>query len=257
MIEINRDGIRETRESQGAYDALYARAFSGEQTGQTPSRYLWLMELVDGHRSDRGATTPSRRPTLLDVSSGNGYLLQAADQHGWRAMGLELSPVGIRQTALRASGTPVVCGDAEALPFAVGAFDCVTNIGSVEHYRHPAQSVAEMARVLAPDGLALILVPNAYGLVGNIQYVWRHGDVFLDEQPIQRYGTRGAWQRLLEANGLRVERVVGYDREWPRTWADFRHLLRRPLKLVRAALGRLIPVNLADSLVFLCRRAAP
>ena len=111
-----------------------------------------------------------------------------------------------------------------------------------------------MARVLKPDGLALILVPNAYGLFGNILHVWRHGDVFVDVQPLQRYATRGWWTRLLEENGFSVVRVHRYERELPRTWADFRWHLTHPGKLLRALLGPLVPLNFTDSFVFLCAR---
>lgn len=243
MIEIFRDPVQTPQDSQAVYDALYARHFTGVRTGQVPSRYLWLLSLLKAHRGAR----------LLDVSSGNGYLLKAAVEHGLWTVGLELSPIGIRESRERAPQAPVICGDAEHLPFANRSFDLVTNIGSLEHYLHPESSVAEMARVLKPGGLALILVPNAYGLVGNIQHVWRHGDVFIDDQPVQRYATRGAWARLLEENGLKVERVIGYEREIPRTWPDFKWLAMRPLKLLRALLAPLMPVNLADSLIFFCR----
>jgi len=244
MIEIHRDAIAALRDSQDAYDALYARHFTGVWTGQTPSRYLWLLSLLKARTGQ----------TLLDVSCGNGYMLQAAGEHGLLAFGLEISEVELAEARERAPDAALVCADAERLPFAQEAFDLVTNIGSLEHYLHPTLSVAEMARVLKPDGLALVLLPNAYGLVGNIQHVWRHGDVFVDAQPLQRYATRRAWARLLEENGLRVARVVGYDRELPRTWQDLFWLLRRPLKLLRALLSPLIPVNLADCFVFLCRK---
>lgn len=244
MIEIYRDAIEAARDSQEAYDVLYTRHFTGAWTGQTPSRYLWLLSLLKARPGQ----------TLLDVSCGNGFMLQAACEHGLRTYGLELSAVGLKEAEARAPEARRVCADAEHLPFADEAFDWVTNIGSLEHYLHPVLSVAEMARVLKPDGLALVLLPNAYGLVGNIQHVWRHGDVFVDAQPLQRYATRRAWQRLLEANGLCVARVVGYDRELPRTWPDLLYLLRRPLKLLRALLSPLIPLNLADCFVFLCRK---
>lgn len=243
MIEIFRDPVKTPQESQGAYDALYARHFTGVRTGQVPSRYLWLLSLLKARPGQ----------WLLDVSSGNGYMLKAAADHGLKAFGLELSLVGILESRERAPSAPAICGDAEHLPFASHMFDFVTNIGSLEHYLHPPLSVAEMARVLKPGGLALILVPNAYGLVGNVKHVWRHGDVFIDDQPVQRYATRNAWARLLEGNGLVVERVIGYERELPRTWPDFMWLAMHPLKLLRALLAPLMPTNLADSLIFFCR----
>ena len=242
MIEIQRDQIAEIGESERAYDRLYEADFSGWWTGQIASRYLWLVGLL--------RPRPGKR--LLDVSCGNGYMLKAAAQSGLATYGLDISPVGIRQAGQLAPGVPAVCGDAEKLPFPNNWFDYVTNIGSLEHYLHPEQGVREMARVLRPEGTGLVLVPNAFSVFGNIPYVWRHGDVFVDDQPIQRYATREWWARLLEGNGLTVNRTVGYDRELPRTWPDLKWQLTHPTKLFRALISPLIPVNLAESFVFVC-----
>jgi len=247
MIEINLEQVGDSQASQGVYDRLYNQAFSGVKTGQVHSRYIWLLGLLSpkaGHR-------------LLDVSCGNGYLLRAAMRKHLEAWGLEISQVGLGQASVMAPGSSLICGDAEKLPFASDSFDYVTNIGSVEHYINPAASVAEMARVLKPQGLALVLVPNAYGLVGNILHVWRHGDVFVDVQPLQRYATRGWWTRLLQTNGLSVLRTFRYERELPRTWEDLRWQFAHPAKLLRALLSPLVPINLTDSFVFLCARRGP
>jgi hypothetical protein len=99
-------------------------------------------------------------------------------------------------------------------------------------------------------------VPNAYGLLGNIAYVWRQGEIFDDGQPLQRYATRRTWEALLERGGLRVERTLGYgELEFPRTARDALWLVARPHKLVRYLLTPLIPTNLANDFVFICGRA--
>ena len=244
MIEINLDRVSNAAASRRAYDRLYGQSFSGTWTGQMDSRYLWLVSLLRARPGQR----------LLDVSCGNGYLLRAALRKRLDVWGLELSEVGLQQAGEMASGASLICANAETLPFASASFDYVTNIGSLEHYLHPSTSVSEMARVLKPEGLALVLVPNIYGLLGNVLYVWRHGDVFVDVQPLQRYATRGWWTRLLEQNGLFVARTLRYERELPRTWTDLRWHLAHPAKLLHALLSPLVPLNLADSFVFLCRR---
>jgi len=243
MIEIHREKITHVTDSERVYDRLYEEEFSGWWTGQVASRYLWLVGLLRARPGQR----------LLDISCGNGYLLKAAEQKQLKAYGLDISEVAISQARHLAPDAPAVCGDAEVLPLPSDWFDFVINIGSLEHYLHPESSVVEMARVLKPTGIAMILVPNAYSLFGNIRYVWRHGDVFVDDQPLQRYATRNWWMRLLEENGLRVTKTLRYERELPRTWTDFKRQLRRPTKLLRALLSPLVPLNLSDSFVFLCK----
>jgi hypothetical protein len=92
-------------------------------------------------------------------------------------------------------------------------------------------------------------------LLGNIQYVWRTGDIFDDGQPLQRYATRRAWERLLTDGGLSIEKVLGYGEvDFPRTSQDLIYLIKKPHKIVRYMLSAVIPLNLMNQLVFICTR---
>ena len=99
------------------------------------------------------------------------------------------------------------------------------------------------------------MLPNAFGLFGNITHVLRHGEVYDDGQPLQRYATRASWERLLQYNGLIPDRVIGYEREAPRTLDDLRWFLRRPSKIARLLLSRFVPINLGNILIFVCHKA--
>lgn len=240
-IEI-RHTVTEDAE-QRAYDEIY----SDRGLQQRASLYLWFLDQVLRH-----APPPAR---LLDVSCGEGDFLRFARHAGYVAAGLDFSLAAL-QTLDRRGGSaiPAVAANAQGLPFADASFDVVTNLGSLEHYFDPAQGVREMARVLRPGGTAVVLLPNAYGLFGNILHVLRHGEVFDDGQPLQRYATRGSWQRLLADHGLATRRVLVLERAAPRTAADLAWMLRRPHTFVRVLLGGLVPVNLGDLLVFICDR---
>jgi ubiquinone/menaquinone biosynthesis C-methylase UbiE len=229
-------------ESSRNYDELHAVGY----LRQRDSFYRWLVSLLHARRGQ----------TLLDVSCGQGPLVHFALKAGLRAVGLDLSPSAIAIAARQVPSALISVADAEQLPYADNTFDYATNIGSIEHYFHPHLAVREMARVLHPDGLALILLPNTFGLLGNVLHVWRRGDVFDDGQPLQRYGTYAQWRRLLELNGLYVAKTIKYEREWPRTWEDLLWYMMRPYKLGRALLTPLIPTNLTSHLVFLCRKTS-
>ena len=98
-------------------------------------------------------------------------------------------------------------------------------------------------------------LPNAFGLLGNIRYVWATGDIFDDGQPLQRYATRRTWENLLDEAGLQVTKTLGYGEvEFPRNSRDALHMLKRPRKMLRFAFNALIPLNLMNQLVFLCSR---
>jgi len=240
MIEIRH--VADRGDAQAAYDGLYA----GHGI-DNPVRHLeHLLDLIDARPGQR----------LLDVACGEAGLVRVARARGLTAQGVDLSPVAL--AAGRRGGLPtgvLAVADGQALPFPDRCFDRVTNIGSLEHYADPLAGVAEMARVLAPGGRAAILVPNTFGLRWSVLHAWRHGDVHDDGQPIQRYATRGQWQRLLEAGGLIVERVVGSENQddLPASGRDIGVLLRHPSRLL-IPLARWVPVDMASMLIFVCGR---
>jgi hypothetical protein len=109
--------------------------------------------------------------------------------------------------------------------------------------------------VLQPGGRAYVLLPNTFSLTYNIWIALRQGRTHVDEQPIQRYAARREWQQLLEDNGLSIMRVLKFERERPRTWADLYHHLRHPKALLRLLASPFVPLNLAHCFVFVCGKA--
>jgi hypothetical protein len=87
-----------------------------------------------------------------------------------------------------------------------------------------------------------------------VAHVLRYGEIYDDGQPLQRYASRSSWEQLLSANGLVVERAMGYDLEAPRTLPDLMWLLRRPWKILHLLIAMFLPVNLGAHLVFVCRK---
>ncbi len=241
LIELRSSKVETSTDCLSAYDQLH------EQGGlqQRDSFYKWLLSLLP--------LCPEKQ--LLDISCGRGKLLHFAKEARLKTTGIDLSPAAVFATSLLVPRSNLTVANAENLPFKKDLFHYVTNIGSLEHYFNPARAIKEMTRVMAPTGLALVLLPNTFGFLGNIFHVWRTGDVFDDGQPLQRYGTPLQWSTLLQENGLRVIRVIKYEREFPRTWRDGCWYLWHPHKLVRVFLSFLIPVNFASFLVYLCQKA--
>lgn len=238
-LEIRR--IAPDYDSGRAYDELY----TDTSLAQIESFYLWLMERLSLPMSG----------TLLDVSCGSGEVVRLAAKRGLRAVGVDISEVAARaaQRNVQPSGLIAVSAG-EHLPFPEAGFDFVTNIGSLEHFMDPALGVREMARVLRPGGRAFVLVPNTFSLLTNVWIAFRTGRTSADEQPIQRYGARADWMRLLETNGLAVRRTTKYERPWPRVAADWGYYLRRPKEMLRLLAAPWVPLNLAFCFLFMCER---
>jgi ubiquinone/menaquinone biosynthesis C-methylase UbiE len=93
--------------------------------------------------------------SLLDVGCGTGAASRLAASVVRSVVGVDLSGAMIDEAIELGTGLDNVrfqLADAEALPFADGAFTAVLCSNSFHHYPEPARAVAEMARVLAPGG---------------------------------------------------------------------------------------------------------
>jgi SAM-dependent methyltransferase len=101
---------------------------------------------------------PGERVLDLACGTGNAALLAAAA--GARVTGLDSAErlVGAARARAAAEGADAdfVVGDALALPFADATFDAVVSVFGVIFAPDPARALAEIVRVLAPGGRALL-----------------------------------------------------------------------------------------------------
>lgn len=115
--------------------------------------------------------TPKADDRILDVGCGAGWFLEkiarkyAAAQLPAILVGAEASVAQGKMAAARLSRLPhgaglAVLGNAEALPFADATFDQVTCSESLAQIRNPGRALAEMTRVLRPDGQLWLSVPS-------------------------------------------------------------------------------------------------
>lgn len=239
LLEITLRNVN--TDSRIAYDELY----KGFDLSQIKSFYLWLIEKIQ--LPDHGR--------LLDVSCGAGEVVKLASEQGIETVGVDISETVAHIAQQKVGINSNICvSEGENLPFPNKSFDIVTNIGSLEHYNNPARGVQEMARVLKPGGNAHILVPNIFSLLTNIWFAFRTGGLSIDDQPIQRYGTRSDWILLLEKNGLHVKRTIKYERPWPQTIDDWDYYLHEPKEMLRLLATPFIPINLAFCFLFTCKK---
>ncbi|NLE76978.1 MAG: class I SAM-dependent methyltransferase [Chloroflexi bacterium] len=192
------------------------------------------------------------QPRLLDVGCGAGYLLDAGRALGWSVQGVELSPYAARQ-AQETLGLPVVQGDLQSAGLPPGSFDLVVMRELLEHVEEPLALLQEARRVLRPQGLLWVQVPN--DLEGLRMRLFR--PVWWLIPPLHlTYFTRETLAAMLERAGFGVAawRTWGslgrdlwmiWGARWPGLrrregeprWADWgKRLLRRSLELACAPL---------------------
>ncbi len=150
---------------------------------------------------------PNRSPRILDVATGTGRmplaLLRYAGFSG-QITGADLS-MKMLAVALAKTDSPrvdFVCAPAERLPFLDGQFDVVTCLEALEFMTDSRSALAEMARVLKPNGVLLT--------TNRLTTKWMPG----------RRWSPGQLQEILEAVGftkVEFERwQVDYDKIWAR-----------------------------------------
>lgn len=90
---------------------------------------------------------------VLDLGCGTG--------HSWtELLPRETVGVDIAPEALTGQERETRQADMRALPFVQDSFDSVVSIQSIEHVPDPQRVLAEVVRVLRPEGRAILVTPN-------------------------------------------------------------------------------------------------
>jgi ubiquinone/menaquinone biosynthesis C-methylase UbiE len=107
---------------------------------------------------------------VVDIGCGPGTAVREARRRGATATGVDPAAVMLRVARLlsRGSGTAWAPGAAEALPLDDAVATVVWSLATVHHWQDVAQGLAEVRRVLQPDGRFLVAerrtTPEAKGL---------------------------------------------------------------------------------------------
>jgi SAM-dependent methyltransferase len=125
------------------------------------------------------AAFPQRAPNslrILDVGCGNGsQLALPLARTGFRVHGIDTDKRSIEHARHLAQGTDnaeFVCGRVEDLA-ASETFDVVLLSEVLEHMTNPRDLLADSARLMSPDGILIVTVPNGYGEFEMDSWVFR------------------------------------------------------------------------------------
>ena len=125
--------------------------------GAAYERYMGIWSQLAGEAFIDWLQVPEGR-RWLDVGCGNGAFTELFVQRCAPASVAGIDPAeGMLEFArgrAQLAGANIRCGDAMALPFAPDSFDVAVMPLVIFFVPEPARGVAEMARVLAPGGLA-------------------------------------------------------------------------------------------------------
>ncbi len=113
------------------------------------ARYRWAGAWVEGMR-------------VLDAGCGLGYgSAMLAERSPASLVGLDLSAEALERARQElGEAVQLVTGDIRELPFESDSFDLVVCFEVIEHVERQERALAELRRVLAPQGTLLISSPN-------------------------------------------------------------------------------------------------
>lgn len=103
-----------------------------------------------------------RDRNVLDVASGEGYGAAQLAQVARLVVGVEYAAATVRNAAANFP-RPNLCfvhGDARSLPLSEASIDVVTSFETIEHFDRQEDFVAEVRRVLQPDGCFIVSTPD-------------------------------------------------------------------------------------------------
>ena len=135
----------------------------------------------------------------LDIGAAGGGNTRVLRDLGWTPVAMEYGPDGAEVAHER--GLAAVRADARYLPLADGSLSLVVAFDILEHIEEDDLAVAEIRRVLRPDGTLLIAVPADPRL-------WSDHDVAVDH--VRRY-TRESLSEVLQRGGFEIARMTSWN----------------------------------------------
>jgi 2-polyprenyl-3-methyl-5-hydroxy-6-metoxy-1,4-benzoquinol methylase len=158
------------------------------------------------------------RPRYLDVGCSTGFVVEAARDAGWDAVGIDLNPSAVEFGRDRGLDLQTVA--LENGGFDDASFDAVSLFDVLEHLIAPAETLRACARLLRPGGIVFMYVPNYDSasrlLMGKAaHFIWptHHLNYYTPSTVQDLLAREGLDTAYLATEGLDVVDYLWYRRE--------------------------------------------
>lgn len=155
-------------------EALYLDPAAADRYQQQARIRYELEPYIPGFADFAG----SRGKRVLEIGIGLGADHQRFAEAGAILSGIDLTERAVEHTKQRFASlglsSNLAVGDAEALPFPDDSFDVVYSWGVLHHSPDTPRAIAEVRRVLAPAGVARIMIYHTWSMIGLMLWI-RYG----------------------------------------------------------------------------------
>jgi len=189
-----------------AYDKAYYQPWS-EQHVEARQR-MWQRRIALVKKIKPGGH-------LLDIGGGDGSFIEVAASAGFKIFATEFSEAGAASMRQRVPAAEVHTGELTDLLLPEATFDIVTAWHVLEHMRDPFAALVTIRRLLRPDGVAFIAVPNRNNHLMAMLYRFLKGRPYplfsLKTREIHLFHfTPASLRMMLEKAGFAID-SIGWD----------------------------------------------
>ena len=196
---------------------MKTRRFTGERLHAGDE--LFAVDLARHRAAYVYARAQIRAGRTLDLGSGSGHGTSELGGAGASVVGVDrVAPDAASRSA--GEGTCFARADMRSLPFRDATFDLIVSFQVIEHLEDPSDYLDAIARLLKPDGLALLTTPNLHMSDGvNPYHVHEYlaGELaarlnaHFEEVEMRGVGMTDAVRAHMAARSQRIHRILRLD----------------------------------------------
>lgn len=103
-----------------------------------------------------------KNKVVLDIASGSGYGTKILAESAKMVYGVDVNEVAVNYSKKKYASKNIeyLVGDGVSIPLKDNSVDIVITFETIEHIKDYKKFLEELARVLKPDGLAIVSTPN-------------------------------------------------------------------------------------------------
>ncbi len=170
--------------------------------------HTYCLSLVEKCKPEKGK--------LLDIGSGNGFLINIARDRGWEPIGHEIDCNSAKEVEKKVN-IKMLCGEFSDLNIEE-KFDAITMLHVLEHLKQPEKHIQKVSLVMNKGGILFIALPNIHSrsalfklFLEKIKLKRKNIAAYYDTEHHLFYFSPYSIRNFLEKNGFEIVRIYSGD----------------------------------------------